>query len=81
MVARLGAEADEILDEFLAFALAQERTGVTDMESLLATLETSAPEIKREMDQNRAELRIMTAHAAKGLEAPVVFLVDALGRR
>ena len=77
MVARLGAEADEILDEFLAFALAQERTGVTDMESLLATLETSAPEIKREMDQNRAELRIMTAHAAKGLEAPVVFLVDS----
>ena len=31
MVARLGAEADEILDEFLAFALAQERTGVTDI--------------------------------------------------
>ncbi|MCC0025745.1 MAG: double-strand break repair helicase AddA [Zhengella sp.] len=77
MVARLGAEADEILDEFLAFALAQERTGVCDMESLLDTLETSAPEIKREMDQNRSELRIMTAHAAKGLEAPVVFLVDS----
>jgi ATP-dependent helicase/nuclease subunit A len=28
------------------------------------------------MDQGRAEIRIMTAHAAKGLEAPVVFLVD-----
>ncbi|PHP68955.1 double-strand break repair helicase AddA [Zhengella mangrovi] len=77
MVARLGAEADEILDEFLAFALAQERTGVCDMESLLYTLETAGPEVKREMDQSRSELRIMTAHAAKGLEAPVVFLVDS----
>ncbi len=28
------------------------------------------------MDQGRAEVRIMTVHAAKGLEAPVVFLVD-----
>ena len=28
------------------------------------------------MDQGRDEVRIMTVHAAKGLEAPVVFLVD-----
>ena len=31
------------------------------------------------MDQGRDEVRIMTAHAAKGLEAPVVFLVDGGG--
>ncbi|TIM93291.1 MAG: hypothetical protein E5Y38_31280, partial [Mesorhizobium sp.] len=36
----------------------------------------SGPEIKREMDQTRNEVRVMTVHAAKGLEAPVVFLVD-----
>ncbi len=29
------------------------------------------------MDQTRDEVRIMTVHAAKGLEAPVVFLVDS----
>jgi ATP-dependent helicase/nuclease subunit A len=29
------------------------------------------------MDQGRDEVRIMTVHAAKGLEAPVVFLVDS----
>ncbi len=46
------------------------------LEAFLATLESAAPEVKREMDQGRAEVRIMTAHAAKGLEAPVVFLVD-----
>ncbi|WP_281432523.1 3'-5' exonuclease, partial [Bartonella vinsonii] len=34
------------------------------------------PEIKREFDQNDEEVRSMTVHAAKGLEAAVVLLVD-----
>jgi len=75
-VARLGHEANDILDEFLSFCLTAERTGLVGLEALLDTLEGAAPEIKREMDQSRDEIRIMTVHAAKGLEAPVVFLVD-----
>ncbi len=76
MIARLGQEAGDILDEFLSFCLAEERTGLPGLEAFLATLESAGPEIKREMDQGRNEVRIMTVHAAKGLEAPVVFLVD-----
>ncbi|UCI07958.1 double-strand break repair helicase AddA [Mesorhizobium sp. B1-1-8] len=76
MTARLGPEAGDILDEFLSFCLAEERTGLPGLESFLSTLEDSGPEIKREMDQTRDEVRVMTVHAAKGLEAPVVFLVD-----
>jgi ATP-dependent helicase/nuclease subunit A len=49
------------------------------LEDLLTTLETAGPEVKREMDQGRNEVRILTVHASKGLEAPVVFLVDAGG--
>lgn len=75
-VARLGHEAHDVLDEFLSFCLTAERTGLVGLEALLATLEGAAPEIKREMDASRDEIRIMTVHAAKGLEAPVVFLVD-----
>ncbi|WP_163272209.1 double-strand break repair helicase AddA [Chelativorans alearense] len=75
-VARLGHEAHDILDEFLSFCLTGEKTGLVGLEALLETLEGAAPEIKREMDQSRDEIRIMTVHAAKGLEAPVVFLVD-----
>src|SRR5690606_31582411 len=75
-VARLGQEANDIVDEFLSFCLTAERTGLVGLEAVLATLEGAAPEIKREMDQARNEIRIMTVHAAKGLEAPVVFLVD-----
>ncbi len=77
MIARLGHEAGDVLDEFLSFCLAAERTGVRDLESFLALLESGGPEIKRELDQARGEVRIMTVHAAKGLEAPLVFLVDS----
>ncbi|MDI6027448.1 double-strand break repair helicase AddA [Corticibacterium sp. UT-5YL-CI-8] len=77
MIARLGQEAGDILDEFLSFCLAEERTGLPGLEAFLSTLESAGPEIKREMDQTRNEVRIMTVHAAKGLEAPVVFLVDS----
>jgi ATP-dependent helicase/nuclease subunit A len=76
MIERLGQEAGDILDEFLNFCLAEERTGLPGLEAFLATLENAGPEIKREMDQGRDEVRVMTVHAAKGLEAPVVFLVD-----
>src|SRR5690606_16576913 len=51
LVARLGHEADDVLDEFLSFCLASQRSGITGLEALLAALEGTAPEIKREMDQ------------------------------
>jgi ATP-dependent helicase/nuclease subunit A len=73
---RLGHEAGEVLDEFLNHCLAVEQTGLPGLDAFLAAIESDAPEIKREMDQGRDEVRIMTVHAAKGLEAPIVFLVD-----
>lgn len=79
-LARLGSEAADILDEFLAFALDQEQAGLPGLEGFLATLEEQSPEIKRELQQGRDEIRIMTVHAAKGLEAPIVFLVDSGGK-
>lgn len=75
-VGRLGLEANDVLDEFLSFCFMAEKTSLIGLEAVLATLEGAAPDIKREMDQSRDEIRIMTVHAAKGLEAPVVFLVD-----
>lgn len=74
---RLGSEADDVLDEFLAHALAQERVGAAGLAGFLAGLEAAAPVIKREMDEARDEIRVMTVHGAKGLEAGIVFLVDA----
>ncbi len=76
LISRLGPATAEMLDEFLGFAIAQERTGTVALETFLNTLENFSPVIKREMDDVRQEVRIMTVHGAKGLEAPIVFLVD-----
>jgi ATP-dependent helicase/nuclease subunit A len=42
----------------------------------MAWLRTADLEVKRDMEISRDEVRVMTVHGAKGLEAPVVFLVD-----
>ncbi|MDR3374593.1 MAG: double-strand break repair helicase AddA [Ancalomicrobiaceae bacterium] len=76
-VARLGAEADDVLDEFLAHALEQERAGAAGLAGFLAGIEAAQPVIKREMDEARDEVRVMTVHGSKGLEAAIVFLVDS----
>lgn len=77
ILARLGNEAGDVIDEFQNYAVATEKTGLPGLQAFLETLDAAAPEIKRELDQSRNEVRIMTVHASKGLEAAVVFLVDS----
>ena len=79
-LARLGSEASDVLDEFLSFALEHETSTISGLQAFLTTLESRSPEIKRELEQGRDEVRIMTVHASKGLEAPFVFLVDSGGK-
>ncbi|SIR28936.1 DNA helicase/exodeoxyribonuclease V, subunit A [Rhizobium sp. RU35A] len=76
-LARLGSEAGDVLDEFLSLALDHEDKTLPGLQSFVSTLELESPEIKREQDSGRDEVRIMTVHASKGLEAPIVFLVDS----
>lgn len=73
---RLGSEAEDALDEFLAQVLAAEARGVEDLETLAADFASLAITVKREMEAGRNEVRVMTAHGAKGLEAPIVFLPE-----
>ena len=74
LLARLGAQANDVIDEFLARAIEDRDAGLPGLEAFLADLTEEAPTIKREMDGTANEVRIMTVHAAKGMEAPVVFL-------
>ena len=76
LLRRLGAEAEDALDEFLNQALAAEARGVHDLERLAAELDALEITVKREMEGERREVRVMTAHGAKGLEAPIVFLPE-----
>jgi ATP-dependent helicase/nuclease subunit A len=74
--ARLGMEAADALDEFLNLALAYESREAASLQGFVAWLRSGKTEIKRDMDIARDEIRVMTVHGAKGLEAPVVILAD-----
>jgi ATP-dependent helicase/nuclease subunit A len=76
MLTRLGPEAAEALDEFLDLALGYDREAAPSLQGFIDQLRLSDIEIKRDMEQARDEVRIMTVHGAKGLQAPVVFLPD-----
>jgi ATP-dependent helicase/nuclease subunit A len=73
---RLGTEAEDVLDEFLAQALAFEESHTPTLEGFLAWLEATDTDVRRDTDSGRDEVRVMTVHGAKGLEAPIVFLID-----
>ncbi|MDB5517936.1 MAG: helicase/exodeoxyribonuclease subunit [Tardiphaga sp.] len=73
---RLGHEANDALDEFLELALGYERKAPASLQGFVAWLRAADTEVKRDMEISRDEVRVMTVHGAKGLEAPVVFLVD-----
>ena len=80
ILARLGREAEEAIDETLAQVLAAEGRGGIDLETCVARLEAADVEVKREMEGARNEVRVMTVHGAKGLEAPIVILPDTTSR-
>jgi len=80
ILARLGPEAADALDEFLNRALAYEATHTASLQGFVDFMRVAAPEVKRDMDLARDEIRVMTVHGAKGLEAPLVVLADTTGR-
>jgi len=76
MLTRLGPEAAESLDEFLDLALGFDRESPPSLQGFVNAMRSTDVEIKRDMEQKRDEVRIMTVHGAKGLQAPIVFLPD-----
>jgi ATP-dependent helicase/nuclease subunit A len=76
ILARLGPEANDVIDEFLNLALVYETRETPSLQGFVAWLRTASAEIKRDMEVARDEVRVMTVHGAKGLEAPIVILAD-----
>jgi ATP-dependent helicase/nuclease subunit A len=77
-LARLGPEANDALDEFLNVAFDYERRETPSLQGFLTWLRDARAEVKRDMEIARDEVRVMTVHGAKGLEAPVVILADTI---
>ncbi len=76
-LARLGPEANDALDEFLNLALDYEARETPSLQGFLAWLRAAKSEVRRDMELTRDEVRVMTVHGAKGLEANTVILADA----
>lgn len=83
LVARLGSEAGDAIDAFLCFAHQSEMTETPSLTVFINRFESASHTIKRDLDSTNNEVRVMTVHGAKGLEAPIVILIDGcdvLGR-
>ncbi len=79
LVRRLGADALDAIDEFMALTLSYEASHVPSLQGFLHWAGDSSTEIKRDLDLGGGNaVRIMTVHGAKGLQAPIVFLPDTL---
>ncbi len=74
--ARLGHEVEEILDGFFQAAMNYDNRSGLGLQGFIETMISSKPELKREIDMDANEIRVITTHSSKGLEAPIVFLVD-----
>ena len=79
LLARLGPDARDPIDEFLTLALDFERDHVPSLQGFLQWLEAGETQIKRDLEQGRGEVRVMTVHGAKGLQSEIVFLPDTCG--
>ena len=79
LFARLGAEAAEPVAELLNAALTHGALHPPSLQGFLHWLRHAAAEVKREAEGAGNQVRVMTVHGAKGLQAPLVILPDTTG--
>jgi ATP-dependent helicase/nuclease subunit A len=80
LLARLGPEAEDPIDELLVQALVYEAREAPSLAGFIAWIEAGDIKVKREMERGAGEVRVMTVHGAKGLESPVVILPDTMSK-
>ena len=73
---RLSMEAQDALEAFLHQALEHQTKMSPNLQRFLSNFTAREVQIKRELDHNVSEVRVMTVHGAKGLEAPIVILPE-----
>ncbi len=76
LLARLGPEAAEPIDELLAASLTYAQVHPPSLQGFVHWLRQSGAEVKREAEVAGGLVRVMTVHGSKGLQAPLVILPD-----
>lgn len=78
ILGRLGHEAEDVLEEFLTQCLNYDQTHTSSLQGFIHFMKSQRQEIKRDTsDTTHNEVRLMTIHGSKGLQAPIVILPDA----
>lgn len=79
LLARLGHDAEDPIDEFMTLALGYQEAHAPSLQGFLHWLSAGDAEIKRDLDSAGGNaVRVITVHGAKGLQAPIVFLPDTM---
>jgi ATP-dependent helicase/nuclease subunit A len=77
-LARLGQEVEDALEEFLTQALNYDQEHPGSLQGFVQFMHHQSQEIKRDSaDTVHNQIRLMTVHGSKGLQAPIVILPDA----
>jgi ATP-dependent helicase/nuclease subunit A len=71
-----GNEVNDVLDSFLDVVEKFENENISSLQLFIDFLNNSQIEIKRDLTHNSQQVRVMTVHGAKGLQAPIVILAD-----
>jgi ATP-dependent helicase/nuclease subunit A len=77
LYSRLGMAARDPIDELINSALEFERNETASLDRFLAWFSLGTVDVQRDPGRPGNEVRVMTVHGAKGLEAPIVILADA----
>ena len=77
LIRRLGQEARDPIEELLNAALEFETVAAPSLQLFVDWFDRGDVEIVRDPSAPLDAVRVMTAHGAKGLQAPVVILADA----
>ena len=77
LLARLGNDARDPIEELLNAAIAFEQGNTPSLQQFLRWFDMGDVDIKRDAGGKINEVRVMTVHGSKGLQAPIVVLADA----
>lgn len=79
LAARLGSEANDPIDELLNAAFAYSAGHPISLQGFIRWFDAGDADLKREQGESAGQVRVMTVHGSKGLQAPIVILADATG--
>jgi len=77
LYSRLGMASRDPIGELMNSALEFERNETASLDGFLSWFSRGEVDVQRDPGMPANEVRVMTVHGAKGLEAPVVILADA----